>query len=123
MITTYKYWFRFGIAPPEVLEKVRLLEATYDYTTSRRNSQRETLVSEMFRMHCKAATVRLERQYSTDNETWITPVLQIVYNLTGWDTRTICSWGGLFMFAFMLDNELPGTHKWHLEGGSEKFFK
>ena len=59
MITLYKYWFRFEVASPEVLEKARHLEATYGYISKRKNCYGETMVSEMFVMHCQAATVKI----------------------------------------------------------------
>ena len=57
MITALKYWFHFGVAPPAILEKVSQLEATYGYTIRKTNALGETVVSEMFLMHCRAAMV------------------------------------------------------------------
>ena len=52
-----------------------------------------------------------------------TLLLQRVYEITGWDSRTVFSWSVLFMFSFVLDNELHGGTKWHREGGSAEMFR
>ena len=50
-------------------------------------------------------------------------LLQIIYDITGWDTRTIFTWSALLMQAYILDEELEKTHKWHIHGGASDFFK
>ena len=51
-----KYWFRYLTAPDEVAETARNLKVDAGLSP-RVNSLGETIVSEMFMMHCKAATV------------------------------------------------------------------
>ena len=53
----------------------------------------------------------------------VNPLIQRVYEITGWDSRSIFSWSALFMFALILDKELNSSSKWHTEGGSEEMFK
>ena len=50
-------------------------------------------------------------------------LFQVVYNITGWDTRTVLTWGALVMHIYILDLELEEVHKWHEEGGSEAFIE
>jgi hypothetical protein len=47
--------------------------------------------------------------------------LQLIYNITDWDTRTLSTWAGLLMHIYMLDEELDWDHEWHSEGGAELF--
>ena len=58
MMGTCKYWFRYYVAPAEVLRVAEKLREDGD--EPRKNSLGETVVSEMFLMHCEAATVCLQ---------------------------------------------------------------
>ena len=119
MIGQYKYWTKYVPAPPDVVAKVNQLKNTYGYSTKRTTTFGEILVSQMYLWHCEAATVRkLEHLYILN----LGYFLQLIYTITGWDTRTISTWSGLFMMAFILDLELPTEHKWHLKGGSKEYF-
>ena len=57
MASLCKYWFRFSIAPPKIQERIREMQELYEYQP-RTDSNGEPIVSEMFLMHCEAATVR-----------------------------------------------------------------
>ena len=46
-----------------------------------------------------------------------------MYDITGWDPRTVFTWAALLMTAYVLDEELDEGHFWHLQGGSEAFFR
>ena len=48
---------------------------------------------------------------------------QIIYEITGWDIRSVGSWAGLFMFGLMLDRELNLSSKWSKMGGSKEMFR
>ena len=56
MMTTYKYWFRYSVAPPEVAATARNLKEDAGLSP-RVNSCGDVAVSDMFMMHCEAATV------------------------------------------------------------------
>ena len=57
MIKTLKYWFTFKEAPPEIKKKIKGMAAAFGYKSNRKDGLGQAVVSEMFLLHCKAASV------------------------------------------------------------------
>ena len=57
MMRLFKYWFMFNPAPDNIKQKVESMAAAFGYTSTHTDSNGDILVSEMFILHCKAASV------------------------------------------------------------------
>ena len=57
MIRLYKNWFDFKPAPEEIKQKVESMAKAFGYSSARTDEKGNLEVSEMFILHCKAASV------------------------------------------------------------------
>ena len=57
MIKTLEHWFTMVHAPPEVREVIETMYRVLGYATVRKDDDGNPLVSSMFLMHAKAASV------------------------------------------------------------------